>query len=134
MYKVFESAMSGTFDLTKMLERINHHHVLGNLSNDERDRLEILARSKANPFGGVDVMEKLREMDERIRTLEEAAKGNASEGGTAETVAEYVTGKWYHTGDQVSYNGKVYTCIAPEGRVCTWSPSEYPAYWEERND
>lgn len=27
--------------------------------------------------------------------------------------------------------GSVYTCIAPAGVVCTWSPDEYPAYWEK---
>lgn len=128
MYKVFESAMNGTFDLSKMLERINHHHVLGNLSNDERSALENMARNKANPSGSLDVMAKLQEMDARICALE--AYHAAPEGGAAETVEEYVPGKWYHNGDQVMFDGRVYTCTAPAGGVCVWSPAEYPAYWE----
>ena len=37
----------------------------------------------------------------------------------------------YKNGDKVMFNGNVYECIAPEGVACVWSPSEYPAYWEE---
>lgn len=80
MYKAFESALSSPFDLSAMLERINTHHIKGNLSDDERDRLESLARSKADPSGGLDIMAKLREMDERLRVLE---KKDSSGGAVA---------------------------------------------------
>lgn len=130
MYKVFESAMSGTFDLSQMLDRINHHHVLGNLTNDERDKLSALARSKANPSGGLDVMAILVDHDARLRALEKAnATTNPDTEGSTETVAEYVPGKWYRAGDKVTYAGNVYVCTAPDGMVCTWSPAEYPDYW-----
>ena len=132
MYKIFESAMSGTFDLSAVLEKINKYHILGGLTDDERDRLESLARSKADPSGSLDVMAKLQEMDARLRALE--AYHAAPEGGAAETVEEYIPGKWYHNGDQVMFDGRVYTCTAPAGGVCVWSPAEYPAYWEEAPD
>lgn len=127
MKNVFIEAMNEVFDLTTMLARIDYHHVRGNLTDDEREELVALARSKANPYGGMDVAAKLLELDGRIAALE---KGNAENGGDAEIVAEYVPGKWYYAGDKVKHNDKVYACIAPAGTVCTWSPEEYPAYWE----
>ena len=130
MYRIFESAMMNTFDLSVMLEKINRHHIMGNLTDDERDRLESLARNKANPSGSMDVMAKLQELDERVRALEQAGKDNAAESDTTEAVEEYIAGNWYRTGDQVRFDGKLYTCITPEGTVCVWSPAEYPAYWE----
>ena len=44
-------------------------------------------------------------------------------------ISTYTAGKWYYRGDKVSFDGKVYTCIAPGGVACVWSPSEYPIYW-----
>ena len=130
MYRIFESAMMNPFDLSVMLEKINRHHIMGNLTDDERDRLESLARNKANPSGSMDVIAKLQELDERVRALEQAGKDNATESDTTEAVEEYIGGKWYRTGDQVRFDGKLYTCVVPDGAVCVWSPAEYPAYWE----
>ena len=46
--------------------------------------------------------------------------------------AEYVDGTWYYRGDSVTYAGNVYTCVAPEGVVCVWSPAAFPTYWEKK--
>ena len=43
----------------------------------------------------------------------------------------YMPGTWYYRGDRVSLDGVMYTCVAPAGVVCVWSPAEYPAYWQE---
>lgn len=135
MFKIFESAMANTFDLPEMLKKINRHHIMGNLNDDERDRLESLARSKADPTGSMHVLAKLQELDERVRALEayHAADGGAAEDDNTEAVEEYTAGKWYRNGDQVMFNGKLYKCIAPADGVCVWSPAEYPAYWETVN-
>ena len=58
-------------------------------------------------------------IEERVAALESAQPAPA----------EYVAGTWYHRGDKVLFNDEVYTCIAPVGVVCVWSPFEYPAYW-----
>lgn len=58
-------------------------------------------------------------IEERVTALENAAPAPA----------EYVAGTWYHRGDKVLFNDEVYTCIAPAGVVCVWSPVEYPTYW-----
>ncbi len=127
MYNVFIEAMNEPFDLTAMLAKIDYHHIRGNLTDAEREELIALAREKANPYGGVDVMEKLQDLDIRVRALEGAKDDTATD---TETVDEYVPGKWYRAGDRCTYNGIVYTCIAPDGVVCVWSPAEYPDYWE----
>ena len=129
MKNVFIEAMNEAFDLTDMLARIDYHHIRGNLTDAEREELIALARSKANPYGGVDVMAILADHDARLRALEGAAAPDAG-GGDETAPDEYAAGKWYYKGDKVSYGGQVYVCTAPESIVCTWSPAEYPAYWE----
>ena len=42
----------------------------------------------------------------------------------------YQSGTWYYRGDRVTFDEKVYICVAPAGVVCVWSPSEYPVYWQ----
>lgn len=126
MKHVFIAAMEETFDLSQMLAKIDYHHVRGHLTDAEREELIAVAREKANPFGGLDVRKKLEEIENRLRVLE----GNTASGGDAETAPEYQAGKWYYAGDRVTFDGKVHTCIAPDGVVCVWSPAEYPIYWE----
>lgn len=128
MKNVFREALNETFDLSAMLNRINYHHVRGNLTDNDREELVNLAREKANPSVGVDVMAKLQELEARVKALEE---GKQESGETEESVEEYQPGKWYYAGDKVAFNGMFYTCIAPDGVACVWSPADYPAYWEE---
>ena len=126
MKNVFREAMNQTFDLTAMLAKIDYHHIRGNLTDAEREELVAYAREKANPYGGVNVLAKLEEIENRLRALEEGKQ----ESNETETVPEYQAGKWYYAGDKVTFDGKVYNCIAPAGVVCVWSPADYPAYWE----
>ena len=128
MKEVFLAALNGTFDLSDMLGKIDTHHICGNLSDADREELIRTAREKADPFGGVDVMHMLRDHEARIKALEEAKTADGDT--TVETVPEYQVGKWYYNGDKVLFEGVVKTCTAPAGVVCTWSPAEYPAYWE----
>lgn len=130
MKPIFLSALNGAFDLGEMLNRINTHHIAGNLTDADRNELISLARSKADPFASVDVMAKLADLEDRVRTLENAKVDPPAGGSTNNDADEYIPGKWYYKGDKVSYNGKIYVCCAPDGAVCTWNPDEYPAYWE----
>lgn len=128
MKNVFMQAMNEVFDLTAMLERINYHHVRGNLTDNEREELITLAREKAAPFGGLDVAAKLLELDARVTAIEQ---GKQESGEAAGTAPEYEVGKWYYAGNKVTYGGKTYICTAPAGSACVWSPADYPAYWDE---
>lgn len=128
MKKVFLQAMNEPFDLSTMIKNIDYYHARGKLPTADREELVAIAREKASPFGGLDVAAKLQELDERIATLENASA--ESSGTTNENIKPYVPGKWYFNGNRMIYNGTIYTCIAPVGAVCTWSPDEHPAYWE----
>ena len=72
----------------------------------------------------VNMLAKLEELEQRVKALE---TGNTEPG---EAYPDYVVGKWYYNGDKITFEGGKYNCIAPDGAVCTWSPKEYPAYWE----
>lgn len=122
MKAIFESVINrGGYDLSGLLKKIDSYHIEGKLTDAEKDELYRKARGEAAP--NVDVMEKLMELENRVRKLEQ---GETPE---QEDYHEYVVGKWYYAGDKISYGGKNYVCTAPDGVVCTWNPDEYPAYW-----
>ena len=130
MYNILKNVISRkAYSLTDMLNKIDTLWSEDKISDAEREELVALARNNATSEHSVDVMAKLVELELRIKTLED----NKVDTNTAETIEEYVIGKWYYTGNKALFNGKVYECIAPTGVVCTWSPTEYPAYWKQIN-
>ena len=140
MYSVVKSVIeSKIYELTDMLTKIDTLWVQGSITEEERAELIDLARQNAEVQQSIDIITKLEELDKRVKANEEAIKKltetedteGETEEGTEVTHDEYVAGKWYYNGDIVMFEGKTYKCIAPAGAVCTWSPSEYPAYWNE---
>lgn len=128
MKTIFENVIArGDYDLTGLLKKIDGYHIEGRLSDAERDELYEKARTGANPAESVDVLAKITELERRVKALEE---GQGSGTGSTD-VPEYEVGKWYYKDDKVMYDGKKYTCTAPDGVVCVWSPVEYPAYWTQ---
>lgn len=126
MKTIFENVINTeNYDLKDILAKINIHHIEGNISDEDREELIALARSKAWASNSIDILHKLEELDLRVKALEE---GNTTD--PKEEYPPYTVGKWYYNGDKCSENNVNYICIAPEGVVCVWSPSEYPAYWE----
>ena len=127
MKGIFESVIKrGGYDLGGLLKKIDSYHIEGKLTDAEKDELYAKARAAAQPSGSVDVLAKLQELEGRVRMLE-AGEGSLE---PADEYPEYIAGKWYYAGDKITHGGKHYVCTAPEGVVCTWSPEEYPAYWE----
>ena len=128
MKTIFENVIArGDYDLAGLLKKIDGYHIAGRLSDAERDELYEKARTGANPAESVDVLAKIAELERRVKALEE---GQASGTGSND-VPEYEAGKWRYKDDKVMYDGKEYTCTAPDGVVCVWSPVEYPAYWAQ---
>lgn len=129
MYHILKAViLARGFELKSMLSKINNFWAEGSISESERKDLIELAQENAHIKNEVDILAKLEEMDKRLKALEEA-QGSTENNG--EAYPEYVAGKWYYGGDIISFEGKNYICIAPEGQVCTWNPVEYPAYWNE---
>lgn len=124
MKEIFKTVIeSGKFDLSDILKKIDIYHINGNLTDEDRDELIVMARQRATAEHSTDVFGKLNELEERVRALEKGLPA-------IDAPPEYTVGKWYYNGDKVMFMGEVRTCTAPEGVVCTWSPAEYPAYWD----
>ncbi len=49
----------------------------------------------------------------------------------ADDFPEYVAGKEYFYGNQITYVSEHYVCVYPKGMPCVWSPDEYPAGWKK---
>lgn len=138
MYESIKNLLeNGNYELADILKKINTVWLKGCITEEEMEELETLAREKANTDSSIDVINKLKEIDLKMQEFDtritklENPEGEEPEEPTEETYPAYVPGKWYYNGDNCSENGKNYTCIAPQGQVCVWSPSEYPAYWQE---
>ena len=120
---------TGSYDLSSMLETIAYHQAHGDMTLEEMEELTGKARENAKTQYKEDdittILLQLHDLDKRVKALEEGGEPAPKE------YPEYVVGKWYYNGDGVTFEGKKYDCIAPEGVVCVWSPAEYPTYWQE---
>ena len=136
MYEVTRNViLSGSYELNDILAKIDTLWVQGSLTDAEREELIALARTEADPSHS------FAPLQAQIDAL--AARVAALEGKVVPTDPETPVEEWpayvqptgahdaYHTGDKVTFNGKHYICIAPEGVAVVWSPDTYPAYWEE---
>lgn len=131
MYNAVKNVIANKgYDLKDILKKIDVLWVKGSLSDEQREELITLARDNANAQNSINVMEKLEEMDKRIIEIEKIVFAETEE--PEYSVNEYEVGKWYYAGDEVVFEGDTYTCIAPDGVVCTWSPAEYPEYWQKK--
>lgn len=127
-FTIFKNVITkGNYDLSNLLARIDKYHIEGAISDDDRDELIRMARSSVSVAASVDILAKIEELDRRVKAIEDGTV----QAPPNETYEEYTVGKWYYGGDKCMLNGKNYVCIAPAGTVCVWSPTEYPAYWEE---
>lgn len=137
MYESIKNIIEkGNYELADILEKINTVWLKSYITKEQMEELEALAREKANIDNSIDVINKLKEIDSKMQEFDtritKLENPSAEEPEEPEaTYPAYVAGKWYYNGDTCSENGKNYICIAPEGQVCVWSPSEYPTYWQE---
>ena len=125
MYDVIRDVINTRrYVLADMLHKIDTLWVQGDLDDEQRTELIALAQGNADMTQEVNVLTKIEELEQRVRALE---TGNTEPG---EAYPDCVVGKWYYSGDKITFEGGKYKCIAPDGVVCVWSPTEYPPYWE----
>lgn len=125
MYDVIKDVInSRRYVLADMLHKIDTIWAQGDLDDEQRTELIALAQGNADTAQEVNMLAKLEDLEQRVRVLE---TGSTEPG---EAYPDYVVGKWYYSGDKITFEGSKYNCIAPDGAVCTWSPTEYPTYWE----
>lgn len=125
MYDVIKDVINTRrYVLADMLHKIDTLWAQGDIDDDQRTELIALAQGNADTAQEVNMLEKLEELEQRVKALE---TGSTEPG---EAYPDYVVGKWYYSGDKITFEGGKYKCIAPDGVVCVWSPKEYPVYWE----
>ncbi|MBO5317563.1 MAG: hypothetical protein J6A74_03895 [Oscillospiraceae bacterium] len=130
MYDIIHRVIrAGGYKLSKVLQKIDSVWVDGDLTDQQRQQLRQLAQDGASVSGEVDILQRVLDLEQRVRILEAAQNPEEA----PEEYPPFVEGKWYYAGDKCCESGKDYVCIAPADVVCVWSPSVYPAYWEEVN-
>lgn len=129
MYNIIKTVLeTGKFELTDVIRKIDKVWLEGKITDEERAELVALAQDKANPQYSLDLIAKVEELDKRVKALE-TQKSTPDDEEVIEEYNPFIVGKWYYGGDKVSFEDNNYECTAPDGVVCTWSPTEYPAYW-----
>lgn len=133
MYDVVMNVIkSKNYELKDILTKIDTLWVQGSITEEQRLSLILEAQNNAKVENSIDILSKLYDLDRRVTALENNDKTDEpTEGGDESTTyPPYESGVWYYRDDVVSFDGQNYKCIATDGVVCTWSPSEYPLYWE----
>lgn len=142
MYGIIKNvAQTGNFELSDMLKKIDIIWLKGEINDKQRSELIELAQNKAKPQNSLDIIKKLEELDKRVVELENKLSANDSdtesgnvgevETPSIETYPDFEVGKWYYTGDKITFEDKNYKCTAPQGTPCVWNPVDYPPYWQE---
>ena len=140
MYEeVMKVIEAGGYDLVDLLHRIDVLYAGGRLTDEERENLYELARTKADPDDSLpDVTVRVGAVEERVAELE--ARVTAIEDGTMtpgsqeppveeewpEWVRPTSKDEYYHKGDKVTFEGERYVC---NKNNVTASPAENPKSW-----
>lgn len=149
MYEITKNViMSKNYDLSDMLQKLSTLWLNNSITEEQYTELVTLARNNAVPENSyadlqtqISTLVNMQEVQNlEISNLRERVI--ILEGG--EVPPEPVPEEWplfvkpqgahdaYYTGDKITYNGKHYICIMPEGAACSWPPDEYPQGWEEK--
>lgn len=137
MYDVLKNVIeSGRYELVDILKKIDTIWIQGDITDDEKTELVKLSQDKANPENSYAPLQE--QIDEAFKQIKDLATrvtkletGEEPEPGEEYPEYKQPTGSHdaYYKDDKVTFEGKKYVCIAPEGVSCVWSPTEYPAYW-----
>lgn len=144
MYGVLKNVISTkNYELSDMLKKIKTLWAQSDITDEQYTSLILDAQNNARTENSIDVLKSLYDLNRRVKELEEIIKSKIESGEDGEgendgeevvTYPEYVPGDFYYNGSKITVDGKNYICTAPEGAVCVWSPSEYPAYWIDYED
>lgn len=145
--------ISGRYELSDILKKIDTLWVQGDLTDDERTELIKLAQENAKPENSYAPLQKqiddaFAQIKELSTTVAANAQGMAALKSAVEALGGSVTApepepeeEWpeyvqptgahdaYKTGDKITFDGNHYTCKM-DG--CVWSPIDYPAGWEKQ--
>ena len=96
MYDIIRLVIeTGNYSLVELLKKIDTVWIQGDLTDDQRMGLITLARENADYTSEINLIEKVHDLEKRVKALEE----NDST-GDSEQYPEYTPGKWYYNGDK----------------------------------
>lgn len=136
MYQIIKSVIdSKQYELTDMIKKIEIIWLEGQITEEEKKELIEKARENATPENSYADLEK--QIEKAFEEIAELRKKIESMEGTEpdpDEYPEYVqpTGAHdaYYKDDKMTFKGKKYICIAPEGIAVVWDPDAYPSYWQ----
>lgn len=130
MYEVIKNVIrSGGFGLQHLLTKVDTLWLQGSLTDEQRLALIGLAREKADPANSFAPLQaQIDALAARVAALEGAGEGQEEFPAYVQPTGGHDA---YRAGDQVTFQGKHYLCIAPEGVAVVWDPEVYPSYWQE---
>lgn len=135
-----DTIMYTNFNLEEKLFQIDAQEIKGNISKEEKQELEQLAREHAKHENGyassleqrVATLEKKVQELEKANTTDEPIEDDEQVGEEVEEYKEWTqplgAHDAYKEGDKVMFNGKKYVCLRTGS---TYNPVVYPADWKE---
>ena len=156
MFEIIKNVISeGRYALNDILKKIDTIWIQGDLTDEEKTNLVNMAREHALPENSFAPLQKQidilaaqvttlkSEIELHAKRIEALNTAISNLGGEPSEPEEPVQEEYpsyvqptgahdaYHRGDKITFNGKKYECIAPEGVAVVWDPVTYPAYWQE---
>lgn len=153
MYEIIKNVIENKdYELVDMLYKINKMYIESEITEEQKEELDNLARANANAENSYAPLQEqinkaFKEIDLLKITVEANAVGMSSLkdaveklGGKIETTTEPSKEEYpefvqpqgahdaYNIGDKVTYNGKKYIC---QINGCVWAPDVYPQGWQE---
>lgn len=139
MFEIIKNVIeSRDYELVDMLYKINKMYIESNITDEQKQELDNLARQNAkaeNSYASVQeqinrIYEKLDSIEVRVAKLEETEGPTKPE--PEKEYPEYVQPQGAHDaykiGDKITYKGKKYIC---QMNGCVWTPDDYPKGWQE---
>lgn len=141
MYDIIKNVIENKdYELVDMLYKINKMYIESEITEEQKEELDNLARSNANAENSYAPLQKqldntnarIDSLEERIAKLEGETTEEPSEPVQEDEYPEYVqpTGAHdaYNIGMGCTFNGEKYICLI---NGCVWDPITYPAGWQK---
>ena len=137
MFEIIKNVIeSRDYELVDMLYKINKMYIESNITEEQKQKLDELARTNAvseNSYASVQeqinrIYEKLDSIEVRVAKLEETEGTSEPENEYPEYVQPQGAHDAYKIGDKITYKGKKYIC---QMNGCVWTPDDYPKAWQE---
>ena len=141
MYEIIKNVIeAGNYELVDILKKINTVWIESNITDEQKQELEELARTNAkaeNSYAPLqeqvnDLYSKYDELKQEIAELKGEDTEEPTEPEPVDEYPEFVqpTGAHdaYNVGMGCTFNGEKYICLI---NGCVWDPITYPAGWQK---